>query len=272
MASSDDNENGRFPRVGFLLYYDGDDRSVGPAPSVDYGKYQIREISVECGPKFADALLSKSRPGGLLDALEEIKKPATSTPVPGRQNVAGTTEHYLFHYNDQFELVYRTIATRHDEPRAITRVTGDRSVTVQWGSWKGITKPIAIMPVPGRQGIDGKSESYVFHLDPKTGKLTYRTISVAHDAAHADALVVPDRVVADWWKSSLSGVDQLAMIMRVPGPPDGNAECFWVFHRDPKGTLLYRKIKVDRDTAHADTLVTEDRVVADWWTSLKGVS
>ena len=65
---------------------------------------------------------------------------------------------------------------------------------------------VEILPVPGRENVNGKAEYYVFHRDGDR-RLHYRTISITKDSTRADALVTADRLVADLWKASLSGIN-----------------------------------------------------------------
>lgn len=228
---------------------------------------QIRKLQVGRDAAHTDTLFAEDSPAGSVAALAGITRPLTSTPVPGREDVDGTSEHYLFYQDDRGALLYRTIATAHAAPYTITLVTKERAVPSHWPSWVNVGRPATIVTVPGRVNIEGKNELYVLHYDSKS-RLLYRTTSVSRDAAHTDALVVDDRIVVNWWAPSLKGVDDLAEIVPVPGT---NGQ-FYVFHR-VKSQLLYRKISIQSDAGHTDALVTEDRLVADWWTgSLKGIS
>lgn len=228
---------------------------------------QVRKFTVGRDAAHTDTLFAEDSPAGSVAALAGITRPLTSTPVPGREDIDGTSEHYLFYQDDRGVLLYRTIATGHAAPYIITLVTKERAVPSHWPSWAMVGRPAAIVTVPGRINIEGKNEQYVLHYDSKS-RLLYRTTSVSRDAAHTDALVVDDRLVANWWEPSLKGVDDLAEIVPVPGTNDQ----LYVIHRGKK-QLMYRKISVQSDAAHTDALVTEDRLVADWWTgSLKGIS
>lgn len=230
-----------------------------------------RRIAISHDAAHNATLVIEDRPAAESPGLSGVTMPRTSMPVPGRENVDGKSEHYVFHYDDRSRLVYRTIATAHAAPYTITLVTKDRDVPSHWVSWAKVGRPAAIATVPGRENADGNTEQYVFHYDHES-QLMYRTTSVSRDAAHGDALVTDDRLVANWWKASMKGVDRLAEIVPVPGPGTDGEAAFWVFHFDSEGRLVYRKISIKRDAAHGDALMTEDRVVADWWkASLKGV-
>ncbi|MFI1294794.1 hypothetical protein, partial [Streptomyces noursei] len=148
----------------------------------------LRKISIKRDSSRADALLSGDRPAKEEAALSGITMPLTSMPVPGRDDVAGKSEHYLFHLDSGKKLTYRTIATGHKHPHGLYMVTEDRPVPSWWPSIKDVRGLTAIVMVPGRKGVDGKSEFYVFHVG-SGARLYYRTISVNLDSSRGDALV-----------------------------------------------------------------------------------
>ncbi|MCX4539467.1 hypothetical protein [Streptomyces sp. NBC_01565] len=238
------------------------------------GREKHRIISIGTDAAHTDALVTGDQPWASSPGLKGVTSPLMTLPVPGRETADGGSEHYLFwHDEGTKQLKYRTVRTVHSAPYTITPVTDDRAVSAHWTSMKNVVWPVTAMPVPGRQDVDGTNESYLFHYDIQ-GALWYSTISVSRDAAHGDALVVEARPVAAWWKESLKGIGQLMEIHPVPGRQNaGGVSEFYVFHQDGKAKKpMYRKIAVGTDAAHADTLVTEDRLVADWWpASLKGV-
>ncbi|MFD3551936.1 hypothetical protein ACFWWA_07520 [Streptomyces goshikiensis] len=242
------------------------------------GSGKRRIISIGTDAAHTDAVVAADRPWEDSPGLKGVTSPLMTIPVPGRDLVDGGSEHYLFwHDEGTKQLKYRTVRTVHGAPYTITPVTDDRAVSAHWEALRDVVWPVTSMPVPGRQEVDGQNESYLFHYDTE-GRLWYSTISISHDPDHADTLVAEARPVADWWQESLKGIGQLMEIHPVPGRQNaGGASEFYVFHQDGQaGTarkLLYRRIAVATDAEHADTLVTEDRPVADWWSaSLKGVA
>ncbi|MFH8641065.1 hypothetical protein [Streptomyces goshikiensis] len=251
------------------------------------GNGKRRIISIGTDAAHTDAVVAADEPWADSPGLKGVTSPLMTIPVPGRDLVDGGSEHYLFwHDEGTKQLKYRTVRTVHGAPYTITPVTDDRAVSAHWEALKDVVWPVTSMPVPGRQGVDGRNESYLFHYDTE-GRLWYSTISIGHHADHTDradhadhtgVLVTEARPVADWWQASLKGIGQLMEIHPVPGRQNaGGASEFYVFHQDGRpGTarkLTYRRIAVGTDAEHADTLVTEDRSVADWWsTSLKGVA
>jgi hypothetical protein len=232
----------------------------------------LRTISIGTDAAHKDALVAGDQPAIQVPGLKGVTEPLTNMFVPGRENVDGKTEHYLFHRDSQKRVVYRTIATEHDAPQSITLVVDDRPVAQHWEQATAFNRPVATIPVPGRQDADGKTEFYVFQHDDRS-QLTYVTIAVKRDNSHADSVVTGARTVADRWKASLSGVSDLVTVIPVPGEQSvGGKSHFYVFHRDTTRRLLYRTISVGEDSFHADAQVTEDRLVADWWkASLTGV-
>ncbi|WP_129307122.1 hypothetical protein [Streptomyces sp. L2] len=240
---------------------------------VGQGEGKHRIISIGTDSTHTDSIVAGDQLWTSSPGLKGITTPLLALPVPARENVDGGSEHYLiWHDKEKKELKYRTVWTRHKDPYTLTLKVDDRTVPAHWESMKNIVYPVATMPVPRRHNVDGKSESYVYHYD-KQGTLYYSTISIGRDAAHADRLVVDLRPVADWWKGSLTGIGQLAEICPVPGQQDVDGKSqYYVYHRsNTTKTLMYRKIAITCDPQHTDTLVTEDRPVADYWPSLKGV-
>ncbi|TGB13754.1 hypothetical protein [Streptomyces sp. MZ04] len=252
-------------------------RTPSPCYTVMYGQNNqeaYRVITVSSDEAHTDKLVIPDKPWSQSPGLKGVTTPLLAMPVPGRESVDGKSEHYLICYNTtKKELTYRTIATLHKDPYTISLMVDDRSVSAYWNSMANIKYPVASMPVPRRHNVEGKSEHYVYHYDEQ-GKLYYSTISISRDATHADRLVVERRPVADWWKASLTGIGQLAEIFPVPGQQDVDGKSqYYVFHRlNATKKLMYRKIAITCDPQHTDTLVTEDRPVADYWSnSLKGV-
>ncbi|GGO59285.1 hypothetical protein [Streptomyces lasiicapitis] len=190
---------------------------------------------------------------------------------PDQEGVDGKSEGWVIRLDPESQkLVDRKIAITHDAKHTDTLLRADTPVAIRWAAFESVVQPVTITPVPGRQNIDGKSESYLFHRDAQ-GRLMYRTISIEHDPAHGDRIVVKDRPVVDWWPS-LKAIGHLAEILSVPGRQgfDGKSES-WVFHYTSEAQLLYRKISVGHDAAHADVLVTEDRPIDGWWKALNGI-
>lgn len=238
----------------------------------DFREPKIRTIEITRDPAHTDTLVTADRPLSRVPGMGSVTTPLMTIPVPGRELVDGGSEHYLL-WHDRKALQYRTIRTSHKAPYTITVVTSDRPVSGNWASMDKVAWPVAGMPVPGRRAVDGRSERYIMYYDGKS-RLMYSTISISHDAAHADTLVTEDRAVSEWWPTSMAHLGQLAEICPVPGEQNINGKsAFYVFHWDLKTKrLMYRKISVGTDAAHTDTLESADRLVADWWTgSLKGV-
>ncbi|MFG2996263.1 hypothetical protein [Streptomyces sp. NPDC048340] len=232
----------------------------------------VRVITMSTDAAHTDKLVASDTPWVQSPGLKGITTPLMTMPVPGREDVDGGSEHYVFSYDEGKKVLkYRTVWTSHTGPYISTLKVDDRPVVDHWKSMKNMEYPIATIPVPRRHNVDGRSEIWVLTINPRLQDLHYSTISVTRDAEHADALVVDSRPVADWWKGSLTGIGQLAEICPVPGRQDvdGKSE-YYVFHRDSK-RLLYRKISITCDAQHSDTLETGDRPVADHWPSLKGI-
>ncbi|MFG3020747.1 jacalin-like lectin [Streptomyces sp. NPDC048254] len=200
------------------------------------------------------------RAGWFIDALgvftavkgsEEVVRPWAGVflPVPDQQRDKGRSRYWVFH-KDQYRPI--DIIEIADGGTHKDRVAGaDRSVSA-WSSLSGIDRVRAVLPVPDRQRVGGKSRYWVFHKDQ------YRVIEVDDGPDYGDRMPSGDRPISTW--PALKGVGQIDAILPVPDHQQiGGKSRYWVFHKDQ-----YRVIEIDDGTAHEDRVSSGDRPLSTW--------
>ncbi|WP_371481738.1 Dyp-type peroxidase [Kitasatospora sp. NBC_00315] len=181
-------------------------------------------------------------------------------PVPDQQRTSGTSEYWSFR-----EGRYRRFSVAggtHED--ALLKSDGALS---DWESLQGVGRVDAILPVPGRQRVGGRSSYWFFHTTG--GTQVYRGVTVADGASHTDTLDHADRSLSRW--GSLKGVSRVDAFLPVPNLQNsGGRSWFWVFH-STGGRQVYRLVSVADSGLHMDALERSDRELGAW-VSLDGVT
>ncbi|MCX5213110.1 Dyp-type peroxidase [Kitasatospora sp. NBC_00240] len=201
-----------------------------------------------------------AQPGG----QQQPKPPALVVDeflaVPDRQRQGGVSEHWVFRQGR-----YRKVSVA-DGSHQDALLKGDGAIG-GWDGLQGVSRVDAVLPIPGKQRVGGRSKYWFFHT--VGGKQVYRGVSITDGDAHTDTLDHSDRSLARW--GSLAGVGQVDAFLPVPDLQGiGGKSWYWVFH-STGGRQAYRLISVFDSGLHMDALERSDRELSAW-VSLEGVT
>ncbi|MFE2916347.1 Dyp-type peroxidase [Kitasatospora indigofera] len=202
---------------------------------------------------------------GLPDGGQQPARPPAQVvdeflAVPDAQTPGGVSEFWVFRQGR-----YRKISVAggtHDD--ALLKPDG---ALTGWDALQGVARVDAVLPIPGKQRVGGRSRYWFFHT--VGGKQVYRGVSIADGVAHTDTLDHADRGLGRW--GSLAGVAQVDAFLPVPDLQGiGGKSWYWVFH-STGGRQVYRLISVYDSGLHMDALERSDRELTAW-ASLEGVT
>ncbi|MBR7833700.1 Dyp-type peroxidase [Actinospica durhamensis] len=185
--------------------------------------------------------------------------------VPDQYRVGGVSRYWLFQQDRQRGIVVR------DDEESTDLVLRPSDDLANWPALAGVRRVDAVLPVPDRQRVGGKSWYWIFHTTG--GTQLCRTISIADGERHVSALEEADRALSGW--RSLQGVAHLDAVLPVPDRQRvGGESLYWVFHTPAAAggseRQLHRIISVADGTQHTDTLVRADAELTTW-SSLAGI-
>ena len=185
--------------------------------------------------------------------------------VPDQQRKAGISQYWMLQ-RDKARIV--VVADGSETTDLVLRPTSD---ITGWPALAGVGRVDAVLPVPDMQRVDGKSWYWVFHT--QAGAQSYRIISIADGASHANKVEVSDRGLDQW--NSLRGVTRVDAVLPVPDRQRvGGESRYWVFHTpDAAGgetKQVHRMISIADGRDHVDTKVADDGELSTWG-SLAGI-
>ena len=185
--------------------------------------------------------------------------------VPDQYRVGGVSRYWMFERDRQRPIV---ILDGADGTDLMLRPTEELA---SWPALAGVGRIDAVLPVPDRQRVGGKSWYWILHRSG--GTPVCRTISIADGERHTSTIEAPDGALAGW--RSLGDVARIDAVLPVPDRQRvGGESLYWVFHTpasaDGRERQLHRIISIADGNAHTDTLVRADAELGTW-VSLTGV-
>lgn len=185
--------------------------------------------------------------------------------VPDLQRSSGVSQYWLF-AQDKVRMI--VVPDGSDTTDRVLRPTSD---ITGWPALQGMARVDAVVPVPDRQRVGGKSLYWLFHT--AGAAQVYRIISIADGERHTSRVEMPDRGLDQW--RSLKNVTRVDAVLPVPDRQRvGGESRYWVFHTvtaaDGRSRQVYRMISIADGDQHTDTQVREDAELGQW-ASLAGI-